>query len=67
MFESIRSSCTECSGPIVWLKPQDMDSEIQRLAKEASEWLGEPATSVWRCTRSTCAEVGFFGGLHTSF
>lgn len=65
MLESIRKSCTECSAPVVWLKTHEMDSELLMEAKQASEWLGEPVTSIWRCTRPACAEVGFFGSVHS--
>ncbi len=64
LFENMRPSCSQCGGSIVWVKPHEMDSELVALAKEAAEWLGESAMSVWRCTLPACAEVGFFGGVH---
>ena len=64
LFGNMRRACSQCGGPIVWVEPEQMDSELVALAKEASEWLGESATAVWRCRSSACAEIGFFGGMH---
>lgn len=62
-----RKSCSACGAPVDWYTPQEMDADLQALAKEAEAFLGEPVASVWRCARPACAEVGFFGGIHAGF
>jgi hypothetical protein len=67
MFGGIRDKCSQCGGPIVWLQPKDHDAEVTALVKQATEFMGEPVESVWRCTSPTCDEIGVFGGVHTGF
>jgi hypothetical protein len=67
----MRTSCSECGAPIDWLKPGEfdgeLDSELLADVKRAEAFMGEPVTSVWRCARSACGEVGFFGSVHSGF
>lgn len=67
MFEGIRKKCSQCGGPIVWLQPENYDADVKTLIKQASEYMGEPVESVWRCTSSACDEIGVFGGVHAGF
>lgn len=67
MFGNMRKSCSQCGAPVDWLKLDDLDSELRAEAKQAEAFMGEPVASVWRCSRSACAEVGFFGAVHTGF
>jgi len=64
-FVPVRKVCSQCGGAIEWIELRDMDSELLRLAQQAKDFLGEAVSSVWRCTRPACAEVGFFGGVHS--
>ena len=71
MFGSIRKNCSQCGGPIEWHKPGEVngkpDGELLAIVKRAEEFMGEPVESVWRCTNSACAEVGFVSGVHAEF
>lgn len=64
LFGNMRRACSQCGGPIVWVEPEQMNLEMVALAIEASEWMGELATSVWLCTTPACAEIGVFGGVN---
>jgi hypothetical protein len=67
MFGGIRNKCSQCGGPIVWLQPEDYDAEVTAVVKEATDFMGEPVGSVWRCTSPACDEIGVFGGVHAGF
>lgn len=67
MFEHVRSNCSQCRGPIEWVRQEEATDELRDLAKQAEEFLGEPVTLVWICTSASCREVGFFGGVHAEF
>jgi hypothetical protein len=59
----MRSTCSECGGPIAWLTPEQVqqDREVSQDVARAEKFLGERVTSVWRCGTPTCGEIGFFG------
>lgn len=67
MFSTTRKSCPQCGAPVDFFKPKDMNSELRALAKQAEAFMGEPVASVWVCARDACAEVGFFGAVHSGF
>jgi hypothetical protein len=67
MFGIMRKSCTQCGAPVDWIKLEDLDTELRADAKRAEAFMGEPISSVWRCARAACGEVGFFGAVHSGF
>ena len=62
-FGNFRRTCSACGAPIVWLTLDEarQDAKLAQDLAEAASWLGGPVDSVWRCTRSSCDEAGFFG------
>lgn len=67
MFEHIRTKCSQCRGPIEWVRREDATDELLALSKQAEDFLGEPVMLVWICTSASCREIGFFGDVHAQF
>jgi hypothetical protein len=63
----VRKSCSQCGAPVDTFAADEMDAELKAEAKQAEAFMGEPVASAWRCVRPSCAEVGFFGGVHVGF